>query len=383
MQDDLSSDISDIQPFADPVSGAAILAAAAKALASAVAARLVENAGDNLADAILGKNNSSSRFEQEVIQRLQRIETKVDEVFDLLSKLPKVIEKVLEKRDLLNLHKFIESNTVTLARLVQRAPAEGVQDANFAKELQQFSRDVLRSTDRLLFEGPIGHCGVIAGVTLAASSLCRAAAFDVANEKSYMLDLASMGAVYATKIRGWTGPDGTPVFEYNYTQYQSVETSAKAVLATLPANILLNVRQVKSISTQTLGWRAYFAFNPDTTIHASLQGEVWKSISPALPEPIDFDKFIPLGIKKVHWWMPRVSQPATPWDFHKTCFFEARAIVFEADRVVREYPRIILGAATAKLAVSNLLAALEQYARLEGRSMVLESDLMGSDEYLS
>lgn len=383
MEDNLSSGVSKIQPYAEPMTTAAILAIAAEALAKAIGARLVEDAGENLVGAILGKNSSSSRFQKEVIQRLQRIEIKVDEVFDLLSKLPNVLERILEKRDLINLHKFIESNNVTLNRLIQRAPADGVQDSDFAEELQQFARDVLRSTDRLIFEGSIGHCGVIAGVTLVASSLCRAAAFDVANEKKYLADLASMGAVYAAKIRGWTGPDGQPVFEYNYSQYQRVEAAAKKILGTLPVNVLLNVRQYSGINiTSTFGWRAYFAFNSDGTIYGGVQDEIWKDITPALKEPIDFYAFEPLGIKMVHWWMPRVSQPNTPWNFHHTCFHDAFSIVREADRVVREYPPIILGAATAKLAVANLLTALEHYAHLESRSTVLETQIIRSDEYL-
>jgi hypothetical protein len=77
-----------------------LLVAAAKALAVALAQRVGERAGDALMDAILGRTANNSAFQNQVLALLDTINSKLDEVLDLLQRLPAQIDRDAIKRDM-------------------------------------------------------------------------------------------------------------------------------------------------------------------------------------------------------------------------------------------------------------------------------------------
>lgn len=173
----------------------------AKAFGSSMGGKLGDAAGDALVNAIFGNSASKVNFENEINIRLIRIETKVDEVIQLLEKLPEVINSQLA----FAMQKSIFLRIAPLVVEVQNAINEyKVRQSDLEEGVLRDAATKIASLGLELAEnGYMFSDGILTAYALTCAAYQPLIKNSKLNETKYGLSLINWAGKYADKTTAW------------------------------------------------------------------------------------------------------------------------------------------------------------------------------------
>ncbi|HRI05283.1 MAG TPA: hypothetical protein PLL77_16215, partial [Pyrinomonadaceae bacterium] len=182
-----------------------IVYAAAEELAKGIGSKLGEAIGQELADALFGSDDdANAQFQAEVLQRLTRIEAKLDQIINFLrTELPELVRGIV-KDELISAEKIdlVTASTSVGAIIAQWRSGDRPTESQLDL-LEKAGLDAARAGERLLLRGQACH---LAG-THGLASLMSACARLGKRRKSSLRSLGFYAKRYAALIQGWIDPN--------------------------------------------------------------------------------------------------------------------------------------------------------------------------------
>lgn len=307
-----------IGPIHATIAWEPILQVGAEELAKAFGSSVGSGLGQAFLDAILGKSNQDAQFQHEVIQRLERIEQKLDSLIAFIrSELPELIQTLLREE-------FVEADRIALqtsrsqvADAIAQVPANGTPDADQIALLEQAAINAANCGERLLRRGPACYMAGIHALAAMISAYSRIARVKPKKLKS----LASRAQTFAELTKPWVDPALPTSFPSLLAAYTSKLAEAERVIATLPANQLVSITSpitwgapgaIVPPGSATFGYWGSFSRDGSGNILGIFHyaNEV-KQIQPALEDPVDPNVFAArVGLTTHFWWQAPVLKPS-------------------------------------------------------------------------
>ena len=296
-----------------------ILQIGAEALDQALGAKLGDGMGEGLVDALLGRKSDDSKFQREVISRLDRIESKLDAVIAFLqSEFPALLDAAFEKglsRD---------------DRLALRAAQSGAGSSLFGLPedraeltldqivgLESANREVANLGEKLLLRGQ-GY--YLAGVHAFACMLSIYSRLADSNPKK-LKSIAYRAQRFLEIVSPWVDINIPNSYTATRNILDAEYAESQRVLGSLPAMIITSYFQPRADHDQYENWTAfywaYYGLSSSGSIVHNFNGERGKLLFPRLPDPLDHpsivkriaDENLVEYVKLVDWHAPPVYGP--------------------------------------------------------------------------
>lgn len=356
--------------FVIPVLWMKLLEEGATALISALGEKVGAGLGEAILNALLGKTRDDTAFQTEVIQRLARIEGKIDElVIFIKAELPEILRGVVRDELIVSVNHALASSRTQMKGAVAQLDPHKLPTDREVKLLEDAAIAAGRNgQDLLMYDNPAIYLAGAHALTIMVAGYSRAAR----TYRGSIKGLAAWAEAYSPLVAPWIDPNNPVSLKSILTRLENELRAAQPIVATLPITMLNLVFSPVYVSNldKHVSWGVWnkFSLNPAGELIAEYKGLVdplW--IEPALPIPTDIYEFtrrFPVTIAP--WYIPEIfGDGGRQLTRDYTNYYnDAFAIADKACRTLKTHPARIEVLKNAIVSIENIATACEKFRGL-------------------